>query len=107
MMRPIELDQLADMGLPRSPRAMRPLAAPEMLDPARPQPQPQGLVAERDPVVLGQFLRRQRRPKIAIALLVQLQDLRFPLLGNPSVRRLPAPPMHQPLGTLPPARPAE
>ena len=64
MMGAIQLDQLPHRGLPRPPHPMWPLPPREMIDPSRPQPQ--GLVAERDPLLLRQLLRRQRRPKIGI-----------------------------------------
>jgi hypothetical protein len=97
MMRPIQLDQFADMRLPHAPRPMRPLAARKVIDPARPQPAPQRLVAERDPVVRGQLLHRQRGPKIAIPRLVESEDLRLAPLGDPSVRGAAPSPMDQPL----------
>ena len=77
------------------PGPMRALPSSKMLDPVLQQPAPQRLVAERNPVALGQLLRRQRRAKIPVPLLVQLQGRRLPRLGDPAVGRFAAPPMHQ------------
>ena len=49
---------------------------------------------------LGQLLRRQRRPEIGIPLLIQPKHLGFELPGDPPVRRLAPPPMHQPTVSL-------
>ena len=50
------------MGFPFPPGPRRALPSREMLDPAHPQPPPQGLVAEREPLPRSQLLGRQRRP---------------------------------------------
>ena len=85
------------MGFPLPPRPMGLLPPREMIDPARSQPPPQGLGTERDPMPLGQLLRRQRRPKVPIPLRIPRQHRGLDLVRNPPVRRLPPSPMRQPL----------
>ena len=96
MVRAVQLHQFAHVGLARPPRPMRALAPPEVLHPLRQEPAPQRLRAHRDPVPLGQLLRRQRRPEIPIPLRIEPEDLRLDRLSNPPVRRLAPPAMHQP-----------
>ncbi len=96
MVRAIQLHQFAHMRLAGPPRPMRALAPPEVRHPLRQEPAPQRLRAHRDPVPLGQLLRRQRRPEIPIPLRIEPEDLRLHRLGHPPVRRLAPPAMHQP-----------
>lgn len=77
MVRAIHLQQGARMRLARAPRPVRAPAPSKVLDPVLPQPPPQGLHPERDPVPLGELLRRQGWPNIPIVLSLQPQPLRL------------------------------
>jgi len=97
MVRAIELHQFAHLRLPLPPRPVWALPPHEMTDPALPPPPPQGLVAEREPMPLGQLLGRQRRPEIPIPLRIQLQHHGLDLVRDPPIRWLASSPMRQPL----------
>jgi hypothetical protein len=98
--RSIELDQFPPVRLPRPPSPMRTCPPPKMVHALRQEPGAQRLDTDVELVPLGQLLHREGRPKITIPLPIQLQRLRLLLLGNPPVRRLPPPSMHQPLVAL-------
>lgn len=77
MMGAVQLHQLAAMGAPRPPRVMGPRAPCEMRHPRGPQPAPQGLIAEPEPMAVREVLHRQGRPKIAIVARIELEHLAF------------------------------
>ena len=97
MVRTIQLEECPHMDFPFPPRPMGPDLPREMIDPLRSQPPSKGLVAERDPVALGQLLGCQRRSKIPILLLAQLLGHGLALVRDPPVRWLPPSPMRRPL----------
>ena len=71
------------MSSPFPPGLMRALPPREVVDAGVPLPAPHGLRTHRHPVALGQRLRRQRRPKISIALRIQIQSLGLERLRDP------------------------
>ena len=75
-----------------------------MIDPTLPQPSPQGLGTEREPVALGQFLRCQRRPKVPIPLRILRLHRRLDPRRDPPVRWYA---LDVPTPDRPPAQPAQ
>src|SRR5512141_2400773 len=69
--RAVQLDQFPHVGLPSPPCPVRLLPPCGLADPARPQPLPPGLGTERDPMPLGQLLRRKGRPTVPLVLPIQ------------------------------------
>lgn len=66
-----------------------------MIDPLRPQPAPQGLIAEREAMMPRQLFHRQRRAKIAIVPRIERKDLPPEGGGLPPVRGLAPSPMRE------------
>ena len=78
MMRPIALHQFPPMCLSLPPGPMRARPPLEVRHPCRQEPAPQGFVAERDPLALGQLLCRQnvnRPPPSRDQRFLRSQDL--------------------------------
>src|SRR5512141_2058226 len=94
--RAVQLDQFPHVGLPSPPCPVRLLPPCGLRDPARPQPLPQGLGTERDPMPLGQLLRRKGRPTVPLVLPIPPQHLRLQRGPVSSVRGLASTPMYEP-----------
>ena len=92
----IQLEECPHVSSALPPRPMGPRPPCDIHDPARPQPPSQGLVAERDPVALGQRLGCQRWSKIPLPLRIQPQRRGLDLRWDPSVRGRAPSPMRQP-----------
>ena len=97
VVRPIQLHQLPHMGSSFPPRPVRARPPREGCHALCQEPAPQGFVAARDPLALGQLLRRPRRSNISLLFLVQRQRRGLDRLRDPPVRRRPSPPMREPV----------